>query len=115
GVRPALHPPPRGLRSAHPTRLIPPPRSGRSSPMARRLRTSTAISVLCLTSLTAAACGTHSGKSAADDAGAGKASGGAAFEISASTPKAKGPIASFTWSLYAEPSTLDYAQAFDYP
>jgi peptide/nickel transport system substrate-binding protein len=83
--------------------------------MARRLRTSTAISVLCLTSLTAAACGTHSGKSAADDAGAGKASGGAAFEISASTPKAKGPIDSFTWSLYAEPSTLDYAQAFDYP
>lgn len=49
-------------------------------------------------------------------AGGGTAtSGGAAYALSASTPIAKGPVDSFTWALYAEPTTLDYAQAFDYP
>ncbi|GAA4844266.1 ABC transporter substrate-binding protein [Kitasatospora terrestris] len=39
----------------------------------------------------------------------------AAYTAAPDTPPAKGPIASFTWSLYAEPYSLDYAQAFDYP
>ncbi|WP_406158002.1 ABC transporter substrate-binding protein [Streptomyces sp. NBC_01005] len=37
------------------------------------------------------------------------------FVMSASTPRAKGDIGSFTWALYAEPPTLDYTVAFDYP
>lgn len=38
-----------------------------------------------------------------------------AFRLSASTPVPKGDLASFSWAMYAEPLTLDYAMAFDYP
>ncbi|GAB2719552.1 ABC transporter substrate-binding protein [Kitasatospora kifunensis] len=37
------------------------------------------------------------------------------YPLSAGTPAAKGEIDSFSWALYAEPPTLDYVQAFDYP
>ncbi|GIG61603.1 ABC transporter substrate-binding protein [Longispora fulva] len=40
--------------------------------------------------------------------------GHTSYKLSAVTPEAKGEIASFSWSLYAEPPTLDYAYAFDY-
>ncbi|WP_307801111.1 ABC transporter substrate-binding protein [Actinomadura violacea] len=43
------------------------------------------------------------------------AAGSAAFQISKDTPRAAGPLASATWSLYAEPQSLDYAYAYDYP
>ncbi|MEU6676494.1 ABC transporter substrate-binding protein [Streptomyces sp. NPDC046925] len=36
-------------------------------------------------------------------------------KLSASTPPARGEIDSFTWAVYAEPPTLDYTMAFDYP
>ncbi|MFE7529669.1 ABC transporter substrate-binding protein [Kitasatospora sp. NPDC057542] len=39
----------------------------------------------------------------------------AAVQLSADTPPAKGELDSFTWATYAEPPTLDYVQAFDYP
>ncbi|MFE4394405.1 MULTISPECIES: ABC transporter substrate-binding protein [Streptomycetaceae] len=39
----------------------------------------------------------------------------AAVRLSADTPPAKGELDSFTWATYAEPPTLDYLQAFDYP
>ncbi|KIF06426.1 peptide ABC transporter substrate-binding protein [Streptomyces sp. RSD-27] len=35
--------------------------------------------------------------------------------LSPSTPEARGEIDSFTWAVYAEPPTLDYTAAFDYP
>ncbi|WP_329388571.1 ABC transporter substrate-binding protein [Streptomyces sp. NBC_01351] len=35
--------------------------------------------------------------------------------LSKSTPQAVGEIDSFTWAVYAEPPTLDYTVAFDYP
>ncbi|GAA5020629.1 ABC transporter substrate-binding protein [Kitasatospora paranensis] len=38
-----------------------------------------------------------------------------AFTLSAGTPAAKGELDSFRWATYAEPSTLDYISAFDYP
>ncbi|MER8048140.1 ABC transporter substrate-binding protein [Streptomyces sp. NPDC094032] len=38
-----------------------------------------------------------------------------AYSLSRSTPAAKGEIDSFSWALYAEPPTLDYTVAFDYP
>lgn len=41
--------------------------------------------------------------------------GGLPFQLTAGTPAAKGPVDSVTWSLYAEPQSLDYAYAFDYP
>ncbi|WP_328941460.1 ABC transporter substrate-binding protein [Streptomyces sp. NBC_00250] len=37
------------------------------------------------------------------------------FTLSKTTPAAKGEIDSFTWAVYAEPPTLDYTVAFDYP
>ncbi|WTW93501.1 ABC transporter substrate-binding protein [Streptomycetaceae bacterium NBC_01309] len=37
------------------------------------------------------------------------------YKLSAGTPAAAGPIDAFRWALYAEPLTLDYTQAFDYP
>ncbi|SEM51197.1 ABC transporter substrate-binding protein [Streptacidiphilus jiangxiensis] len=40
---------------------------------------------------------------------------GDAFALSAGSPAAKGDISGFTWASYAEPLTLDYAMAFDYP
>ncbi|MEU9852251.1 ABC transporter substrate-binding protein [Streptomyces sp. NPDC047974] len=41
--------------------------------------------------------------------------GGADYTVSPTSPAAEGPLDSFTWSLYAEPYTLDYALAYDYP
>ncbi|MFD7672104.1 ABC transporter substrate-binding protein [Streptomyces anulatus] len=38
-----------------------------------------------------------------------------AFALSPGTPGAAGPIDSFSWAVYAEPPTLDYTVAFDYP
>ncbi|MFE2014485.1 ABC transporter substrate-binding protein [Streptomyces sp. NPDC059491] len=40
---------------------------------------------------------------------------GGEVKLSASTPPARGQIDSFTWAVYAEPPTLDYTLAFDYP
>lgn len=42
-------------------------------------------------------------------------SGRPRYVLSAGTPRARGDIDSFTWALYAEPPTLDYTAAFDYP
>jgi peptide/nickel transport system substrate-binding protein len=40
---------------------------------------------------------------------------GAAYELTSHTPEPSGDLDSFTWSMYAEPFSLDYAYAFDYP
>lgn len=45
----------------------------------------------------------------------GNAAGAAKFALSASTPKPSKDIDAFSWALYAEPFSLDYAYAFDYP
>ncbi|MET9923015.1 ABC transporter substrate-binding protein [Streptomyces sp. NPDC006435] len=37
------------------------------------------------------------------------------YEVTPTSPPAKGGLDSVTWSLYAEPYTLDYALAYDYP
>lgn len=60
---------------------------------------------------TAALAVTVSGCSGATKPGAGSA----AYTVTPNSPAAKGRLSSLTWSLYAEPYTLDYAQAFDYP
>ncbi|MFI8824817.1 ABC transporter substrate-binding protein [Streptomyces sp. NPDC053431] len=44
-------------------------------------------------------------------AGAGPGS----YTVTPLSPAAKGDLPEITWSLYAEPYTLDYAQAYDYP
>ncbi|MFE2978438.1 ABC transporter substrate-binding protein [Streptomyces sp. NPDC059258] len=40
---------------------------------------------------------------------------GSPFTLSPGTPRAAGEIDSFSWAVYAEPPTLDYTVAFDYP
>ncbi|MCF2527468.1 ABC transporter substrate-binding protein [Yinghuangia soli] len=40
---------------------------------------------------------------------------GGGYKLSDGTPPAKGEIDKFSWALYAEPLTLDYTMAFDYP
>ncbi|MFF8840223.1 ABC transporter substrate-binding protein [Streptomyces sp. NPDC015130] len=85
--------------------MTPPP-----TPVGRRTRGRHgrfAVTTAALTSLAALAACSGPPK----DAGV---SGGKA-ELSASTPKARGEIDSFTWAVYAEPPTLDYTLAFDYP
>ena len=50
--------------------------------------------------------------------GCGTTAGGtvaAKFTLSNSTPKPNKEIDQFSWALYAEPFSLDYAYAFDYP
>ena len=42
-------------------------------------------------------------------------SAAATYELTATTPAPAGQLDSFTWSIYAEPASLDYAHAFDYP
>jgi peptide/nickel transport system substrate-binding protein len=68
-------------------------------------RTTAGLAALAL--LTAACSGT-----AKDPAGS---TTGAAYELTAQTPEPSGDLDSFTWSIYAEPFSLDYAYAFDYP
>lgn len=63
-------------------------------------------------------CSTVVTATAAGCSGATKsqAGGGApAYAVTPDSPAAKGSLDSFTWSLYAEPYTLDYALAYDYP
>lgn len=52
---------------------------------------------------------------AGQQAGGGHQAAQAAYQLTDSTPAPKGDIDSFTWSIYAEPGSLDYAYAFDYP
>lgn len=80
-----------------------PPRTGRRRPPHRRGAAATAA--LASACLFATAC-------------AGPPRTGADtsfFALSAGTPRAAGAIDSFTWAVYAEPLTLDYTMAFDYP
>ncbi|MFE3902760.1 ABC transporter substrate-binding protein [Streptomyces sp. NPDC059153] len=43
------------------------------------------------------------------------AGGGTGYRTTPTSPPAQGTLDSFTWSLYAEPYTLDYSLAYDYP
>ncbi|MGW1765715.1 ABC transporter substrate-binding protein [Streptomyces sp. NPDC002073] len=38
-----------------------------------------------------------------------------AYELTDKTPAAAGDLDSFTWSIFAEPTSIDYTYAFDYP
>ncbi|MFI6051090.1 ABC transporter substrate-binding protein [Streptomyces violascens] len=80
----------------------PPPRPGGRRPH-RLALIAAALSAAFLLSACAGPPGTNSPEKSAD------------FELSAGTPPAQGEIGSFSWALYAEPPTLDYISAFDYP
>ncbi|MEZ0093823.1 ABC transporter substrate-binding protein [Streptacidiphilus sp. EB129] len=82
-----------------------PPRSARRSDPRRRL----ALAAAALSAFGLVAVAGCSGPPKTGPAAA------AAFTLSPGTPAAKGSLDSFTWALYAEPPTLDYIAAFDYP
>ncbi|MEU8325516.1 ABC transporter substrate-binding protein [Nonomuraea sp. NPDC048881] len=65
------------------------------------------LAAAALAVLAATACG--------GGAAAPKAAGSGTFTVTADLPPAKGPVDAVTWALYAEPQSLDYAYAFDYP
>jgi peptide/nickel transport system substrate-binding protein len=72
--------------------------------------TVTALALLtAFTALTATAC------SGTAHPGSGSRSGAAAYRLTARTPASTGELDSFTWSLFAEPTSIDYAYSFDYP
>lgn len=73
----------------------------------RRLSAAAAVAATCL-ALTACS-GTASSK------GSTGPTNGAAYQLTADTPAPSGDIDSFTWSIYAEPLSLNFAYAFDYP
>ncbi|QHA08037.1 ABC transporter substrate-binding protein [Streptomyces broussonetiae] len=76
-------------------------------PTLRTVRGAIALATLPLTALALTACsGTAHG---------GSADQSAAYRLTASTAAAKGDIDGFTWSLFAEPTSIDYAYSFDYP
>ncbi|MER7851489.1 ABC transporter substrate-binding protein [Streptomyces bacillaris] len=85
--------------------MTPPrPPDGRRPPGRRGRITATTVVLAALAAL--AAC-----SGPPKDAGlTGKEAG-----LSTTTPRAHGEIDSFTWAVYAEPPTLDYTVAFDYP
>ncbi|MGO4104106.1 ABC transporter substrate-binding protein [Leifsonia sp. YAF41] len=78
------------------------------SPRARRTsrRLLAASAVVAVAALSLSACSAPKA-----DSGAGSPS----FELTALTPAPTGELDSFTWSTHAEPNSLDYAYAFDYP
>ncbi|MFI8825268.1 ABC transporter substrate-binding protein [Streptomyces sp. NPDC053431] len=82
------------------------PVQGLRRPSRRRGRIAAATAALASFALLAACSGPPK---------SGTGSTGAEVKLSASTPPARGEIDSFTWAVYAEPPTLDYTVAFDYP
>ncbi len=58
---------------------------------------------------------TLAGCAGASHGAADSPSGSPTSNLLPTTPAAKGSLASLTWSLYAEPQSLDYTQAYDYP
>jgi peptide/nickel transport system substrate-binding protein len=77
------------------------------TPGRRKQRALAAMSMLAAGSMLLASCSGGGGNNATKDA--------ARFELTANSAKPSGPIDSFTWAIYAEPASLDYTHAFDYP
>ncbi|MFD3779884.1 ABC transporter substrate-binding protein [Streptomyces sp. NPDC058612] len=82
-----------------------PPRTGRRPLRTGRRTAALTTAVLTSFALLAACAGPPKGKD-------GEVTD---VHLSASTPAARGDIDSFSWAVYAEPPTLDYTMAFDYP
>ncbi|WP_042802341.1 ABC transporter substrate-binding protein [Streptomyces sp. C] len=73
----------------------------------RTPRIATLLACTAALAATSSACSGASAPRPADGVGG--------YQVTATSPPAQGGLDSFTWSLYAEPYTLDYALAYDYP
>ncbi|WP_329613423.1 ABC transporter substrate-binding protein [Streptomyces brevispora] len=76
------------------------------------MRMPRAIALLVCTVAVATTATACSGATASRSSGNGT---GPSYKVTPTSPPAKGDLDSFTWSLYAEPYTLDYSLAYDYP
>lgn len=82
----------------------------------RGRRAAVAAATALLLAVSAAACGGKAGSSRSGSSdGSGSAAGRTSYTLTADTGTPKGDLDSFTWSVFAEPPSLDYTQAFDYP
>lgn len=83
----------------------------------RSRRTALAAATALILAAGAAACGGKAGSSGAKTTASGSntAAGRTSYQLTADTGTPKGDLDSFTWSVFAEPPSLDYTQAFDYP
>lgn len=73
----------------------------------RTPRIATLLACTAAVAATTSACSGAATQQSADGVGG--------YQVTATSPPAQGALDSFTWSLYAEPYTLDYALAYDYP
>jgi peptide/nickel transport system substrate-binding protein len=74
-----------------------------------RNRVATASAAVALVVLTATACAGPPSTTTTTTKNA------ASWTLSASTPTPAGDLSNFTWAMYAEPPTLDWISAYDYP
>ncbi|MEY9931337.1 peptide/nickel transport system substrate-binding protein [Catenulispora sp. GP43] len=82
----------------------------------RSRRTAMAAATALLLAGSAACSGkAGSGGSGSSANGSDPAAGKTSYTLTADTGTPKGDLDSFTWSIFAEPPSLDYTQAFDYP
>lgn len=72
----------------------------------------TLTALVLLTALTVTGCNGSAAPGGTGGSGTGSA---AAYRLTARTPASTGTLDSFTWSLFAEPASIDYALSFDYP
>ncbi|WP_426516644.1 ABC transporter substrate-binding protein [Diaminobutyricibacter sp. McL0618] len=77
-----------------------------SHPKRRRRRRAAAVAGALSVALLLAACSPQAAQTGTDHP---------TYTLTAQTAAPKGDIDSFTWAIYAEPYSLDYAHAFDYP
>ncbi|MGN6125424.1 MAG: ABC transporter substrate-binding protein [Humibacter sp.] len=78
-----------------------------SSPRTTRRRIAVGVAATLIAAIALAGC-----SAASNDP---KSSASANVKLTANSPKPSGDIDSVTWATYAEPLSLDYAYAFDYP
>ncbi|MFD7096095.1 ABC transporter substrate-binding protein, partial [Streptomyces xanthophaeus] len=81
------------------------PSTRTSAPRPARLRKAVTATLAAAAVLLAGAC----------TGAAPRPAGATAYELTDRTPAASGDLDSFTWSVFAEPATIDYAYSFDYP
>ena len=85
------------------------PGPGAPRPTSRRPRRLLATALAAVAALTASGCSgvAHGSHPSASET--------AAYRLTARTPAPAGDIDSFTWSIFAEPTSIDYTQSYDYP
>lgn len=97
--------------SANRSRTTPTSSGGPCARPRRRAHAAVLAGALAVATAVAGCSGSSGNKSEGPSAGQPSA----AYTLTPTTPAAAGDIDKVTWSVYSEPTTLDYAYGFDYP